>query len=99
MERLPVAEIARRAGVGVVTINRRRAEYGIPIRLRLSPLKGRRVARPRLNSDRPGGLDPEWLRRRYVDEGTTMAQLGREAGVSTTTVHRALRFLGLTKSR
>lgn len=97
VDRLPVAEIARRAGVGVVTINRRRAEYGIPNRPRLSAPKGQ--ARPRRNSDQPGGLDPDWLRRRYVDERATIVQLGREAGVSATTVHRALRFHGLTKSR
>jgi transcriptional regulator of acetoin/glycerol metabolism len=44
-------------------------------------------------------FDQAWLRRRYVDERATIAQVAREAAVSATTVHRALRFHGISKPR
>ncbi|HUV19662.1 MAG TPA: hypothetical protein VMW33_14365 [Ilumatobacteraceae bacterium] len=96
VDRLPVAQIAQLAGVGVVTINRRRAEYGIPIRPRLSPATGR--ARPRLNSDRPGGIDPGWLRVEYIQRHRTIREIAELAGVSVTTMHRAINVHGLTRS-
>ena len=96
---LPIAEISRRAGVSVNTIRRRRVEFGIDRRPRTTRSDDSSIVRARRNFDRPGGLDPDWLRRRYVDERATMAQIGREAGVSTTTVHRALRFHGVARDQ
>ena len=40
-------------------------------------------------------LDPEWLRRRYVDDGAPVADIAAGAGVDLSTVHRALRAAGI----
>ena len=94
VERLPLAEIARQGRVNYSTIARRLHEYGIPKR---PPIP--QPPRERHRTDRPGGLDPVWLRRRYLDENVMLAQLGREAGVGATTIFRALDFHGLRRVR
>lgn len=38
-----------------------------------------------------GTDDPEWLRRRYLDEGAEASAIATELGVDVSTVHRALR--------
>jgi transposase-like protein len=42
-------------------------------------------------------LDPEWLRKRYVDDGLPVAAIAREVGVSTMTVHRAMVRYGIAR--
>ena len=96
---LPMAEIAKLAGVSIGTIAKRRVKFGIADRLRSARPDGSSYARARRNSDRPGDIDPEWLRRRYVDERATMVQIGREAGVGTKTVRRALKSHGVSRDQ
>ena len=42
-------------------------------------------------------LDPEWLRKRYVDDGLPVAAIAREVGVSAMTVHRAMVRYGIAR--
>lgn len=79
-QREPVASVAERLGVSGVTVRRALRRHGI--RLVPRPRHGRRVG-PQLD-------DRAWLRRRYIDEQATIADIAAEIGVGTSTVHRAL---------
>lgn len=88
---MPVATIAAEAGVS------RNAIYGAVRRLGLRRPRVVANRRPHPHADRPGGIDPEWLRQRYVDDGLPMARITGEAGVSTTTVYRAMQQYGIER--
>jgi transposase-like protein len=89
-DRAPVTAIAAEAKVVPRTIARAVQRLGLT---RTSMVRATR--RPHPHADRPGGIDPVWLRKRYVDDGLTIAKIAHEAAVSTTTVHRALATYGI----
>lgn len=41
--------------------------------------------------------DPDWLRRRYIDDGLSIRRLGDEIGVSRETVRRHLKRHGIER--
>ena len=43
--------------------------------------------------------DAEWLRRRYLDDGASIKEIGRELGVTGWTVERTLARFGIARSR
>jgi AraC-like DNA-binding protein len=92
VDRAPVTTIAAEAKVVPATIARAVQHFGLT---RTSVLRAPR--RPHLHANRPGGIDPKWLRKGYVDDGLTIAKIAREVGVSTTTVHRALGVHGISR--
>ena len=79
-DRLPIHAIADELGVAENTVARALRRHGVP---------------PRRRADRPGGIDPDWLRSRYVDDQMTIVEVARVAGVSKSTAHRALVQHGL----
>jgi len=89
-----LAKIAAAAGCGASTIKRRAAELGIT---RQRPTRTPRARSGRISPhyDMPGGLDRQWLEQRYVRQHRTIRQIGSEAGVSSTTVQRAIYHHGL----
>jgi hypothetical protein len=54
-----------------------------------------RTADYRLNRTATIDIEPEWLRDAYVDRGMSCAEIGREVGASSKTVHRRLHELGI----
>jgi predicted transcriptional regulator len=92
VDRAPIATIAAEVKANRETIARAVRRLGLE-RSSYTPAP----RRPHPHADRPGGIDPTWLRKRYIDDGFTMAKIAREAGVGPTTVHRALRFYGLDR--
>jgi transposase len=91
-DRAPVTTIAAEARVTARTVDRAVQRLGLT---RTSMVRASR--RPHPHADCPGGIDPKWLRKRYVDDGLTIAKIAGEVGVSTTTVHRALTTHGLRR--
>jgi transposase-like protein len=81
-DRMSIRAIADELGVESNTVARALKRHGVP---------------RRRQADRPGGIDAEWLRKRYVDDGLTMAQIARDAGVSHTTVRRAMTHYGIAR--
>jgi predicted transcriptional regulator len=81
--RMSIPRIAAAAGVSNETVRRAFQQFGISTK--------------HPNTDEPGGIDAEWLRGRYVDDGLPMVRIAREAGVSTTTVHRAMEYHGIAR--
>jgi IS30 family transposase len=57
VDRMSIRAIADELGVESNTVARALKRHDVP---------------RRRQADRPGGIDPEWLRRRYVDDGVTM---------------------------
>jgi hypothetical protein len=92
VDRAPVTTIAAEAKVVPRTIARAVQRLGLT---RTSMVRATR--RPHRHADRPGGIDSKWLRKRYVDDGLTIARIAREVGVCTTTVHRALVVHGIAR--
>jgi hypothetical protein len=92
VDRAPVTTIAAEAKVVPRTIARAVQRLELT---RTSIVTAPR--RPHPHADRPGGIDPVWLRKRYVDDGVTIAKITREVGVSTTTVHRAMVAHGIRR--
>jgi transposase-like protein len=93
VDRLPTRVIAVEASVSATTISRAARRLGLR---RTSVVVQRR---PHPHADRPGGIDPDWLRKRYVDDRLTMAKIAQEAGVGASTVHRAIQFHGIGRAR
>jgi AraC-like DNA-binding protein len=97
VDRAPVKTIAAEAGVTRQTIVRAVGRLGLERSSVAMP--PRRPPRPHPRAGQPGGIDSTWLRQRYVDDGLTMKKIASEAGVSTTTVHRALVVHGIGPSK
>jgi transposase-like protein len=79
-QRLSLHEIGRRVGVSSHTVSRLAREYGISLR------KGRR---PRTVIDRA------WLYEQYITRRRNFSDLGRETGMSATTMKRWAYSLGI----
>jgi len=79
-QRLSLHEIGRRVGVSSHTVSRLAREYGISLR------KGRR---PRTVIDRA------WLYEQYITRRRNFSHLGRETGMSATTMKRWAYSLGI----
>jgi predicted transcriptional regulator len=86
---LTVDNIANEAGCAVDTVRRAARRIGLP---RRSHRRGGH------RTDRPGGIDPAWLERRFVAEHRTLSEIAHEAGTSVHTVHRAIRRHGLDRT-
>lgn len=103
-QQLPVADIAEQAAVGTSTVWRAIDYHDIPVRPAPVRRPSRRASypptarRPHPHADRPGGIDPDWLRIQYVRRHRTLKDIAREVGVSVTTVHSAVQAHGLTRS-
>lgn len=82
--RMSIHAIADELGVADNTVGRALRRHGVQRRRR---------------ADRPGGIDPDWLRKRYVDNGRTIVEIAREVGVGKSTVHRALQLHGITRTQ
>lgn len=84
-------EIGREIGLSHRQLQRRAAEYGMPVRA-----NGGHGRRQRLQPDKPVVVgDRDWLHREYVVHRRTMASIGTEVGVTTRTVHNWLRKHGI----
>ena len=90
----PVTTIATEAGHTAKTISRAVRRLGLHRSSRVTTATKRR---PHPHADRPGGIDPEWLRQRYVVDGPPMARIAGESEVSTTTVYRAMQHHGIDR--
>ena len=78
--RMSIHAIADELGAADNTVARALKRHGVPVRCR---------------ADRPVRIGPEWLRRRYVDDRLTLAEIARLSGASRSTVHRAVVAYGL----
>ena len=78
--RMSIHAIADELGAADNTVARALKRHGVP-------------ARPR--ADQAVRIDPEWLRRHYVDDRLTLAEIARLSGTSRSTVHRAVAAYGL----
>ena len=78
--RMSIHAIADELGAADNTVARALTRHGVPVRCR---------------ADRPVRIGPEWLRRRYVDDRLTLAEIARLSGASRSTVHRAVVAYGL----
>ena len=103
-QQLPVADIAEQAAVSRSTVGRALAFHGIVVRSvvirrpRRSAIYPPTARRPHPHANRPGGIDPDWLRIQYVRRHRTLKDIAGEVGVSVTTVHGAVKAHGLTRS-
>ena len=82
--RMPIRAIADELGVADNTVARALTRHGVP---------------RRRQADRFGGIDPDWLRKRYVDDGRTVVEVAHEAGISKATAIRAIVKHGLVGQR
>ena len=104
IQQLPVADIAEQAAVSTSTIGRALNFHNIPARPvhvrrpRRSAIYPPTARRPHPHANRPGGIDPGWLRIQYVRRHRTLKDIAGEVGVSVTTVHVAVKAHGLTRS-
>ena len=78
--RLSIHAIADELGAADNTVARALRRHGVPARRR---------------ADQGTPIDPEWLRRHYVDDRLTLAEIARLSGTSRSTVHRAVVAQGL----
>lgn len=88
-----VAEVVVESGYSSATVYRHIAALGLTVK------PWRLVRRPPIAWPHGKQYDEAWLQRRYVDERVTMAAIGKEAGVATSTVHHAVTRYGLTGGR
>ncbi|MEU8737181.1 TniQ family protein [Streptomyces halstedii] len=82
-ERLGLRQIADLAGVSRNVTRRLAEQYGIEIR------------EPNATGPRKGYVDGAWLREQYLVHGRTLAELGREKGLSPTTMTRWAKLHGI----
>jgi transposase-like protein len=81
--RMSIRAIAAELGVEYNTVARALRRHGVPRRRR---------------TERPDGIDPEWLRRRYIDDRLALAEIARLTGADEPTLHSALVAHGLSRS-
>ncbi|MET9989908.1 TniQ family protein [Streptomyces mutabilis] len=82
-ERLSLRQIADLAGVSRNVTRRLAEQYGIEVR------------EPNATGPRKGYVDGAWLHEQYLVRGRTLADLGREKGLSPTTMTRWAKLHGI----
>lgn len=81
-QQIPVADIAEQAGLSRSTIRRALSFHEI-------------LPRPVHVRDRPGDIDPVWLRGEYVRRHRSLTEIAGVLGIGATTVHTAVHMTSL----